>query len=366
MLRLACQRALEGGHTRVVNLLWPLILKQCFVHQKYHSGDLEYDFADRAYHLMVAVAAYGPDEMLQRIISRLRYRVRPNIAAEIRKAMIQAAARHGNIDNLKALIFHRKEIDSALLEAASSGRLLLVQHLLKQVDIDPTSPNKDVPAGDVYSHMLAGAATHGHLDIITYLFGRGIAPTRAAITAAGLHDHTRCFQFLVRVLHETYKMSSRDIFSYIGDSGIPHCTVGLLESHPRPESLQDHDRQDHIGYIGRAARLGRVDVVKWLLGKGGRVADALGRAAEAGQMDVLEEVLQIGRPTKCDLTPAVNMALYTRKWDAAVRLQLEQDCGQYISEGGGKINKRINKINKQINKEINKEINKNINKNINK
>lgn len=272
--RLPCRRALEGGHTDVVDRLWPLVLKNA------SSTDLEYDFADHADQLMVAVAVHGTYPMLRPMISRLSYRARPDLAARIRTVMIQAAAHHGNIGSLDSLIsprFNRLDHDSALLEAAASGQLLVVEYLLKRENVAPMMlyhPGQAVPLGDVLSHALAKAANHGHLHILKYLFQRGIAPTQVAITAAASCDHTACFQFLVRVLRETYKTSSHNLFAYIGNSGIPHCTLELLKSHPHPENLQSH--------IKHAAELGRVDVVMWLLGRGGSVVDALGSAAEGG------------------------------------------------------------------------------------
>lgn len=317
--KLACQRALEGRHFDVVNLLWPLVLSNRFVNRKYPVDD-------RAYPLMIAVAAYGEHAMLREVVSLLGYRVRPDCATGIRADMIKAAARHGNIDNLYTLMSprdNRGERDSALLEAAIHGQLPVVKHLLKEGDVDLTLPlplGQDAPVEDVLSHALAKAATRGHLDVLKYLCERGIAPTHVAINAAATYDHTACFQFLVRVLRETEKWEFNKLFTYIATSGIPHWTLELLNSHPDPESLLDH--------VGRAARLGHVDVVRWLLGKGARVADALGGAAEAGQMDVVQEVLCMGG-TELDLDSAMKKAMAAGQWTAVTRLEMEREGGQY-------------------------------------
>lgn len=329
VLRDACQRALEGGHTRVVSQLWPLVLADGF------AGATR-----RVVGLMGAVAAFGAETMLQPIISHLDRRAvivhRPCFAV-----MVGAAARNGHIGNLAILLSSRSDSEyclSALLEAATSGHLLIVQYLL-----DGSAVGPDTLA---FSHALAAAAAHGHLDILKFLLARGVVSTPAAIAAAAAHghldilkylfahsvasspaiiaaaassNHTACFQFLLHTLRETYKWRYSDIFRYITPSKIQHYTLELLQTNLHPTVLQ----QQHVG---DAARLGHVDIVIWLLGAGASVADALGAAAEAGQMDVLEKVLSVWRPTQSDVAGALRRA---DQLGVVVRLQMERERGPY-------------------------------------
>lgn len=328
VLRDACQRALEGGHTRVVSQLWPLVWADGF------AGATR-----RVVGLMGAVAAFGAETMLQPIISHLGRREvfvhRPCFAV-----MVGAAARNGHIGNLAILLSSHSDSEyclSALLEAATSGHLLIVQYLL-----DGSAVGPDTLA---FSHALAAAAAHGHLDILKFLLARGVVSTPAAIAAAAAHGHldilkylfahsvastpaiiaaaassndTTCFQFLLHTLRETYKWRYSDIFRYITPNKIRHCTLGFLQNHLHPAAIQQH--------VGDAARLGHVDIVMWLLGAGASVADALGAAAEAGQMDVLEEVLSVRRPTQSDVAGALRRA---DQLGVVVRLQMERERGPY-------------------------------------
>lgn len=46
-------------------------------------------------------------------------------------------------------------------------------------------------------------------------------------------------------------------------------------------------------------------------------------------MDVVEEVLGMGRPTKCDIDCALESAVDAKMWDVAERLQMEREYGPY-------------------------------------
>lgn len=312
VFRAACRRALHGRHTRVVEQSWPLVL--------------EYDFADIAdndVELMAAVAAFGTEAMLRAILPYAQ----PHI-----EAVIQGAARHGNTENLAMLLPSGHDgshslHNCALLEAANSGQRHIVKYLLDRRNIFPTVPlPPDTPADDIFSYALRNAATNGHLSIIQELFMRGIAPTHDAIEAAASHNHTSCFQFLVRTLRETYKWPPATVFSYITAAGILHCTLDLLKRSPEPAKV--------VKCMGDMARLGRVDVVTWLL----RVVDnsresvgiALKAAASAGQVEVLEVVLGVGRAMQSDILCALASAMAEDHLGTTERLMMELENGPYL------------------------------------
>lgn len=286
---------------------------------------LRYDFADisdNSVELMADVAAFGTEAMMRDIIPHTQLHI---------EALIHAAASQGNIENLVSLLSschaHSHSLqDSTLLEAATSGQRHVVLYLLDRRTVIPTTPlPPGTSAHDVFSHALRNAASNGHLNIVQDLFTRGIAPTQDAIAAAASHDHTTCFQFLVRTLRETYKLPFDKVFPYITPAGIPHCTLSLLKRYPDPASL--------VQYIGDIARLGRVDVVKWLLGlvevtgAGGRIA--LEAAAGAGQVDVLEVVLAMTRATQSDICSAVENAMDADHLGTTMRLVMEFENGPY-------------------------------------
>lgn len=314
VMRAACRRALEGRHTGVVAQLWPLVLGYDFA-----------DIADNGVKLMAAVAAFGTEKMLRDIIPSAQ----PHI-----EAMIQAAASHGNIESLATLFFSGHGLghslqDSALLEAASSGQLLVVRYLLDRRNVFrtiPLPPGTPISAHDVFSNALSQASSNGHLSILQELFMRGIAPTQDAIAAAASHNHSACFEFLVRTLRDNYNFPLDAVFMYITPAGMAHCTLCLLKRYPHPALLVPH--------VGDVARLGRVDAVEWLLGlvddTGAGVRDALVAAAGAGQGEVLEAVLGMGRATQSDVWHALGSAMEADQLGTRERLMIALDNGPYL------------------------------------
>lgn len=338
----SCQLALEGGHTGVVDELWPAVV---------HFVDFA-DFTDLTTALVDAVAAFGAETFLLVVVKHIKSQA-PIEPKPYFATMITAAAHNGNIGNLKTLISEAPpglEFEhSAISSAASSGRLHILKHLLDSYILPPTellSPGAVSGELCILSVALEAAAKHGHQDVINYLVVRGVSPTSAAISAAVDHNHTASFQYLVRALQRCYDLPVQRLFEYIPDNGIPHCELPLLKQHRQPTTLQ--------GHVPAAARLGHTKIVLWLLktvtengarqaglvaaaetghvdlvreliklGRGGE-GEALSAAAKAGEIDIVELLIKTGRVTEDDVSGALGAALASHRVGVEVRLTIER------------------------------------------
>ncbi|KAL0633692.1 hypothetical protein Q9L58_007415 [Maublancomyces gigas] len=335
------KRALEGGHNSVAAELWPHVVEWV------NFSDL----TDRTTALVDAVAAFGTETFLPLLISHIQSNAVSTLTPYF-ATMITAAVHHGNIGSLSTLISDAplglEFLDSALHSAASSGRLHILEFLLDLHAVIPTRllPPGTIPgAHDILSSALEAAAEHGHLDILRYLVCRGIAPTKAAIAATVDHGHTKSFQYLVCVLRKAYRVPMALLFRYIPRNGIPHCRLSLLRKHLTPYTLK--------GHVPAAARLGRGDIVRWLLANvdepgarrvglvaaaeyghvdlvqelsvlaGGGVGEALTAAAKAGKLGVVEVLL--GRAREKDVESALEAGHDAGQVGVVVRLLLERE-----------------------------------------
>lgn len=322
----ACQRALVGRHRAVADQLWPLVRDRV-------------DFNDTASHgleFAKAAAAFGHSDFLH----RLKRHIKPQLvstSAPYYAAMTMEAARHGNISNLETLLDARPHVsppDDTLLAAVSAGHLQVVEVLFK-LDFVPTERSLLPTAVCVLSEALSLAAAGGHLSILQYLVNRGVAPTgpaiAAAIAAAAQHDQTECIQWLVPALRQT---CWRPVFAAIPPTAIPHCTLELWKQHRRPAELRGHVRS--------AARLGRTDLVMWLLEQihgdveceGGTIREALMGAAEAGNTEMIQLLVNRG-VTDADVRVALETAFAAGKVGAVVMLLMQSPRGPYRREGHG-------------------------------
>lgn len=336
----AFQRALEGGHDSVAADLWPHVVKWV------NCSDL----TDLTTALVDAVVAFGTARFLPLLINHIQSNPVSTLMPYF-ATMITAAVHHGNIGSLSTLISDAplglEFLDSAIHSAASSGRLHILEFLLDLHGVIPTRllPPGTIPgAQDILSSALEAAAEHGHLDILRYLVCSGIAPTEAAIAATVDHGHTESFQYLVRVLRKAYRVPMALLFKYIPRNGIPHCRLSLLRRHLAPSTLK--------GHVPAVARLGRGDIVRWLLANagetgarraglvaaaeyghvdlvqelsvlaGGGVGEALTAAAKAGKLDVVEVLL--GRATEEDVESAWEAGQDGEQLGVVVRLMLER------------------------------------------
>lgn len=337
----AFQRALKGGHNSVAAELWPHVVEWV------NFSNL----TDRTTTLVDAVAAFGTETFLPLLISHIQSNAVSTLTPYF-ATMITAAVHHGNIGSLSTLISDAplglEFLDSAIHSAASSGRLHILEFLLDLHAVIPTRllPPSTIPgAHDILFSALEAAAEHGHLDILRYLVCRGIAPTEAAIAATVDHGHTKSFQYLVCVLRKAYRVPIALLFRYIPRNGIPHCRISLLRKHHTPYTLK--------GHVPAAARLGRGDIVRWLLANvdepgarrvglvaaaeyghvhlvqelgvlaGGGVGEALTAAAKTGKLDVVEVLL--GRATEGDVKSALEAGHDAEQVGVVVRLLLERE-----------------------------------------
>lgn len=293
VFRLALEWALRGGHAKVVDLVYPLVSD---VYRVYSTE------------LNVLIACFGTPAFLDCVYLYLHGKTtftetdstvdsftpgQPASSLHI-ESMLLAAARSGATTSIKVLVYrafnHRLPISiatSMLLSAASAGQLTIVEPITTILRSYTDGPNG-------FPTALTAAAQHGHIAVVRFFLKVLVAPDITALDAAAVNNHTAVFRLLVSALLQIHGFSAAQIIARVGVAAIPHCGVNLLAAHPSRESLSVALEV----YVGAAARLGHLDVVRWLLrnvpGRGNSLLDAVQEglvgAAERGQGDVVESL----------------------------------------------------------------------------
>lgn len=351
-LQEACELGLQGCHSAVVDELWPhlsMYQRTCMteLHEK--------------------IAMFGTPKFLKKVIrylkdnTQLRQGLNDSVievcAYDILFAeMMKAAARHGNIINLKILIKsspHQEIPGGALLEAAKGGHLKVVKWILgcyRWVFADIGDPGGSLH-GNIFSQALTYASSGGHMDVVKYFVPRRIAPNQRAIDKAVANNHTAIFQYFVNALRDIYKLSPEMGFKYIKTEAVGYCDLNTLKWCPNPSSLNENLKT----HVGCASRLGHLDVVEWLLeevppiginraeemheglieasGAGHidivkflcdkigcvRIEIPLERAAAGGHVEVLEQLLS-RRDKESSLSPALRAAQSSNQFVVLLKL----------------------------------------------
>lgn len=297
VLRLALDRALRGGHSEVVEVLWRL------VSDVYRASSEE---------LNVLIARFGTPAFLDSVYMYLHGKTTlsetesapggflPGMPASNLhiQSMLLAATHEGNtanIDTLLSRVFGTSSPSIStsakiLLKAAEAGHLRIVEvisALLRSYSGPPTEldPTHSFPTA------LTIAAQNGHIDVVRFLLKEVVMPDIAALNGAVINNHTAVFRLLVTALLQIYGFTAQQVIASIDSRAIPHCGVNLLAAHPDRASLSAALEL----HVGAAARLGHLDVVQWLLenvpARGRDLSDAVSEglvgAAEPGHVDIV-------------------------------------------------------------------------------
>ncbi|KAL0631733.1 Mitogen-activated protein kinase kinase kinase 1 [Maublancomyces gigas] len=297
VLRLALDRALRGGHSEVVEILWRL------VSDVYRASSEE---------LNVLIARFGTPAFLDSVYMYLHGKTTlsetesapggflPGMPASNLhiQSMLLAATHEGNtanIDTLLSRVFGTSSPSLStsakiLLKAAEAGHLRIVEvisALLRSYSGPPTEldPTHSFPTA------LTIAAQNGHIDVVRFLLKEVVMPDIAALNGAAIKNHTAVFRLLVTALLQIYGFTAQQVIASIDSRAIPHCGVNLLAAHPDRASLSAALEL----HVGAAAPLGHLDVVEWLLenvpARGRDLSDAVSEglvgAAERGHVDIV-------------------------------------------------------------------------------
>lgn len=288
----ACKAALQGGHSWVVDFLWP------HVSQRDCAWDRQF---------AVDIARYGTPAFLRKVIQHLKRRSEPNEEGVLYsidpgsygsaywyhfQSMVECAAQHGNINNLRMLLAappsRTLEIPEVVLQRAiKSGHCDVVTLLLECHH----SEIRDCPP--LRNNALVTASFFGHRNIVEYLLERGVIPDHQAIEAAIQSKNNHIFQRLVNFLIQKFKHDKLRATLYITPRMIPHCNVALLQwisSTQTDNSIPGN----FLSHVTTASHFGDLEVVKWFLNKAKRTSNetssmeaALDGASRGGHVEIV-------------------------------------------------------------------------------
>lgn len=360
VLRLALDRALRGGHSEVVKILWRLVSDVYRVYSE-ELNKLIARFGTSAFLDSVYLYLHGKTSFSETESAPGEFLLGMPASQLHIESMLLAATHEGNIDNMRTLAHCAFGTSGPppsisvkiLFKAAEAGHLTIVEGisaLLRSYSGPPTKldPNLEFPTA------LTIAAKNGHINVVRFFLKEVIVPDIAALDGAAINNHNRVFRLLVTALLQIYGWTAQRVITSIDSRAIPHCGINLLASHPDRVSLSAALEL----HVGAAARLGHLDVVQWLLenvptrgrnlsdavseglvgaaeqghvdivrclgswrGETVNVTRALKRAAAAGHMDVLEVLLTCG-PTQEAVMAALRAAGAAEQMGAEMRLRM--------------------------------------------
>lgn len=261
----SCYAALEGRHYPVVDFIWQ------FLSQRDRAWDRQ---------LSRHVARYGNSAILEVAYANWKSYNPPTtpVLQEVGlgdtstayayhfPTMLAYAAEHGNIESVRWLLKMRPSPESVipetvLPEAIKGGHCGIVILLLKAFPMEiraRTAPNP------LLATALIDASFNGHMDIVKCLVERGVAPGADAINAAVKQNNDSIFRYLIDALIHTFKVDRRQVAQYITEAAVPHCDLPLLKwlCKNRADGTFPGNAVQHAYH---AARLGGIEIVKWLI-----------------------------------------------------------------------------------------------------
>lgn len=257
------------------------------------------------------------------------------VGYECRTNSIYAAIRSGNVPCLEYLLsvfgVHMLDRATACGVAASANHVPMLAHVHARGCMwnDATCYrhvcHQAVNAGSlaclIYAHRLGRslglcdvrhAIRRGYNDVVMYAWSNGVAPTRKCLKIAALYGNIECF---VRAHEAGVPLDACDWQAVVAT---PHVDIVRY--------ARAHGWVPTQACVVAAARAGRVEMVKCLVGRGVRLhSDALAAAAQSRSLATVRFLHEIGCPwdervcTTAAHIPNVTMLRYAREngcpWD---------------------------------------------------